>query len=115
MAQQQGQTPQQAQRQAQVQPQPQPGQAAQPAQQAQGQSPEQVQAAQQNQQGVQLAAQLGTEIQRSGLSVGTFVQVVAILQRHGPQLVALFTDLQALFGGGAPASGGTPEGQAAPR
>jgi hypothetical protein len=84
-------------------------------QQPQGQ--EQVQASQQNQQGLQMAAQLGAEIQRAGLSVGTFVQVVSLLQKHGPQLVSLFTDLQTLFGGssGAPASGGSPEGQAAPR
>src|SRR5947209_3066488 len=85
------------------------------AQQAQGQ--QQAQAAQQNQQGLQMAAQLGAEIQRAGLSAGTFVQIVSLLQKHGPQLVSLFGDLQTLFGGGsgAPASGGSPEGQAAPR
>jgi hypothetical protein len=87
-----------------------------PQQQAQQQQDQQLQQAlQQNAQGLAVAAQLGLELQRSGLDMSSFFKLAAIVQKYAPllsQLGGLFNEIKDAFGqgGGAP-----PEGQAAPR
>lgn len=60
-------------------------------------------------QAIAAAAQLGQQIQRSGLDPSTFFKLIAIVQKHGDAfkvLGDLFTDLRGVFGGAA-----APEGQ----